>query len=586
MSIRCLIVTCLGLYGLAAPIAMAEEAALDELGSSAQLEQFESRLKEAARRVAPAVIMLRFRENPTVSGGSGVVIDESGLVLTSGHHGHKVLDELDVVFADGKVVPAKLVSIFSGVRGDWSFVKIQTPGKYPAARMRDGPVPRPNDWCFHLGYPGLASRWSPFPLLRLGRILAVGHSNVYANCLIVSGDSGGPLFDLEGQVLGVAQGGGITADSHSGWTRIPESMDGRMILTPPDDRGESVKLGLRGRNRTVFIDKNREISTRGFDRVVEAARQATVEVWVDDRRAALGVVVDSDGTILTKRAEILTHGGVLVGKLSCRTQSGERHAARVVAQSHASDVALLRIDRKDLPVIPWSEAGVPERGALVAAVVTTGEALAAGTISAERAFDVPPTPGYVGVSVKDAQGGVRVTSDDEANQVISLARGQNRIRKDDLITHVDGRPILDAERFLKATLGDQFIGGDLMQLTIVRDGRSRNIIFHLNPGVTLPSPYVTLNDPEGQITSKDPDKPFPDDYMPYRISPRRDGFPAVIGHDAVLASEDCGGPLVDIHGRVVGVNIARCRLCQTFALPHTVAKQLVVELLASAKEKP
>src|SRR5207253_1169195 len=51
------------------------------------------------------------------------------------------------------------------------------------------------------------------------------------------------------------------------------------------------------------------------------------------------------------------------------------------------------------------------------------------------------------------------------------------------------------------------------------------------------------------------------------LSDRRNGFPTILHHDAVLRPSDCGGPLVGLDGKVVGINIARAGRTESYAAP-------------------
>jgi serine protease Do len=62
------------------------------------------------------------------------------------------------------------------------------------------------------------------------------------------------------------------------------------------------------------------------------------------------------------------------------------------------------------------------------------------------------------------------------------------------------------------------------------------------------------------------------------LSRRRAGFPLVLQHDTVLNPKECGGPLLNIDGEVVGVNIARAGRVETYALPASVVKPLLDDL--------
>ena len=67
------------------------------------------------------------------------------------------------------------------------------------------------------------------------------------------------------------------------------------------------------------------------------------------------------------------------------------------------------------------------------------------------------------------------------------------------------------------------------------------------------------------------------------FSDRRWGFAAVIPHDLAIAPTDCGGPLVDIDGRCLGVNIARALRVTSYALPPSVVQETIKKIRARAK---
>ena len=64
------------------------------------------------------------------------------------------------------------------------------------------------------------------------------------------------------------------------------------------------------------------------------------------------------------------------------------------------------------------------------------------------------------------------------------------------------------------------------------------------------------------------------------ISNRHNDFPAVLQHDSVLRPADCGGPLVDLSGKVVGVNIARGGRTETYCVPSEALLGLMYDLMS------
>ncbi len=145
-----------------------------------------------------------------VSGiGSGVIVSKDGLVLTAGHVAEAVdakpfineHGEFDITLADGKEVKAKALG--RNMDRDAALLQITTPGEYPVAEMADAKTIHQGDWCVAMGHPGgyLVDRSAP---VRTGRLWQKDEEKCYrTDCTVSGGDSGGPLFDLSGKVIGI-----------------------------------------------------------------------------------------------------------------------------------------------------------------------------------------------------------------------------------------------------------------------------------------------------------------------------------------------------------------------------------------------
>jgi len=74
---------------------------------------------------------------------------------------------------------------------------------------------KPGQWCIATGHPNGFQKGRP-PVVRLGRILNNGKTAISTDCTLVGGDSGGPLFDMEGKVIGIHSriGGTINSNIH------------------------------------------------------------------------------------------------------------------------------------------------------------------------------------------------------------------------------------------------------------------------------------------------------------------------------------------------------------------------------------
>ena len=69
------------------------------------------------------------------------------------------------------------------------------------------------------------------------------------------------------------------------------------------------------------------------------------------------------------------------------------------------------------------------------------------------------------------------------------------------------------------------------------------------------------------------------------MSSRRGSFPEALQHDTVLQPEDCGGPLVNLDGEVVGVNISRAGRIESYALTPAVVLP-VLEAMKAGQHPP
>ena len=58
----------------------------------------------------------------------------------------------------------------------------------------------------------------------------------------------------------------------------------------------------------------------------------------------------------------------------------------------------------------------------------------------------------------------------------------------------------------------------------------------------------------------------------------RSGFASAIQHDTVLTPEQCGGPLLDLSGKAIGINIARASRTKSYALPTDLVRAAIDEM--------
>ena len=82
----------------------------------------------------------------------------------------------------------------------WS--KITDRGPWPCAEMGSSGDLKPGQWCLTLGYPVTFEHGKP-PVVRIGRVLRNRKTEIITDGTIMGGDSGAPLFNLDGKVIGI-----------------------------------------------------------------------------------------------------------------------------------------------------------------------------------------------------------------------------------------------------------------------------------------------------------------------------------------------------------------------------------------------
>lgn len=170
-----------------------------------EAQQLERTVKELAQRLKECTV--------SVGGGSGVIVSEDGLILTCAHVGGTAGRTVNVRLSDGRRVAAETLG--NHHQTDAGMMKIKTDGPWPFAPIADRGDIRPGLWCIAMGYPVsfAAGREAP---VRLGRVLRTTDSSITTDAVIMGGDSGGPLFDLQGRVIGINSrvGNSLTGNVH------------------------------------------------------------------------------------------------------------------------------------------------------------------------------------------------------------------------------------------------------------------------------------------------------------------------------------------------------------------------------------
>lgn len=182
------------------------------------------------------------------SQGSGVIVSESGLVLTAGHVVSIPGRKVTLVLSDGRKIAGRTLGVNSA--SDCGMVQITDRGPFPASKISDLQTLRIGDWCVGTGHPGGYQVGRP-PVVRLGRIVANHSTLIQSDCPLLGGDSGGPLFDLNGNVIGIHSriGARTSLNLHVSAALFIRDWD-RLMKSPDLEHLSATSQGMLGVNGT------------------------------------------------------------------------------------------------------------------------------------------------------------------------------------------------------------------------------------------------------------------------------------------------------------------------------------------------
>lgn len=182
--------------------------------------------------------------------GSGVIISKDGYVLTAAHVAGQPNKDVLFLFPDGRTLRGKTLGLDRSM--DAGLMKITEGTDFPFIEMGASEGLKVGQWCLATGHPG-GYQPDRKPVLRLGRIVFLDNIAVTTDCTLVGGDSGGPLFDMDGKVIGINSriSGPITANMHVPVDTFRTNWD-RLVKAEAWGHypGQEPYIGIRGEPNT------------------------------------------------------------------------------------------------------------------------------------------------------------------------------------------------------------------------------------------------------------------------------------------------------------------------------------------------
>ena len=518
-----------------------------------ELRALQEHVQQLVERALPATVSLS--DASGVSSGVLVRRDDRTYVLCAAHVTRSAGRSIAIRMTDG----TELQGVTSGAdhRSDVGLVQVDTEVEYPAVEIGASTDLKRGQWVLMLGHPSGRKPGRTAPV-RLGRVLHVPKSGyLITDCTMQAGDSGGPLLDMNGRVVGInsRNSPNLAVNLHAPidalvkhWAELHEGK-----VTQPSRLAAwttTVAIGLgHGRSRSLAQgDAMREVWTSVAARV----NPSVVRVLVGDEERALGTAVAPD-LVVTKYSGIADEDDK--AKRTCR-QGENTWPYSIVGIDRPADLALLRIVGGRLEPIAWHEE-TPSAVSLLASPDGDAEPIGIGVLSAAPYRHTPPHS-LLGARFANSDEGP-AELDDAIALDAAYAAG---LQAGDVVMRFGQERVDNAQQLLE--LISQRRPGEKVRVAVNRDGAE--ITFDVTLG-TNREPFLTKQE-----------------HVWGPLSDVRSGFDTILQHDTVLKPEHCGGPLIDLDGRAIGLNIARAGRVETLALPASEVQRLVASLLTASQQ--
>ena len=586
--------------------------------------------------VTPAVVSISLRGRPQLGGFSGVIVSKDGHVLSAGH-AVRPGGKYDVLLPDGRSFNA----VGKGSNGVADCAMLQITSDFeglPYAQMGESKSLVQNQPCLSISYPG-GQRASLAPVVRFGHLVkdGGGPKMLQSTALMEPGDSGGPLFDLDGRVIGIHSR--ITAGMEQNfevpidtfkqfWNEL--NREKRFTHSGPSTpvlgfRGTSSETGVTvGRVQSDSLAEKHGIKA---DDVIESVYGIETSSMVALRKAMVTARDD-------KAKEIVV-------KLQREEEQIELKIPFEVVDDSAPEVKLPEYEDKEFPKPTGMEqlANLPEefseleselddacvdisstrtedgkelsivgtrikgtrfiisKNSVVGDKPTVGET-ELEVVSRDKENDLvllkTPDKNAAGVDINfqdDATpktGSFLITPDSDGTGLVSVVSSKSFASKKNKRSGFLGvRPadykdkggavlemVTNGGAAKRAGLKVGDIVTKLNETEITDQAEMRDFLKKVNPGATVIA-TITRDDEEMEKTIELGE--FTSGHSADRVakSARRDGFTKVILHDADLKPADCGSPVFDLKGNFIGLNIARNSRVRSYMIPRTIVKKLV-----------
>ncbi len=300
---------------------------------------------DLAEKLTPSVVNISsFSQNETENGegntplseslGSGFIIDGNGYIITNNHVVDKA-ESISITLSDNTKTEARVIG--KDPKTDLALIKIETKRPLNAVKFGDSDKIRVGDWVLAIGNPfGLGSSVTAGIVSAKSRDIESGpyDSFIQTDASINQGNSGGPMFNLQGEVIGISsaifsttgasQGVGFAIPANlagwvisqlkehgevkRGWIGIkiqpntPEIADSLgisanqgVVVSGVTEQGPAQKAGLQAGDIVLSFNRQPIDNTKNLSRLIAETKIGTpapIEIWRSGQKQTLTVPIE------------------------------------------------------------------------------------------------------------------------------------------------------------------------------------------------------------------------------------------------------------------------------------------------------
>ncbi|MBI9057216.1 MAG: trypsin-like peptidase domain-containing protein [Labilibaculum sp.] len=473
------------------------------------------------------------------AGCSGVIVSEDGYILTASHvieMFENTKGKITVKLKDG--IERDVERFGRNMAGDFALLKLKDEGKWPFAKIGSSSELNSNELCLMLGHSTGYQEGRP-AVLRTGFVRGFTKTGfLRTSCTMMPGDLGGPLFNLDGELIGI--------NSYC-WEKEFEN-----YFSPSDRILKNWDALLDG---GVHEPKHPNY----YSKEIVKANLADSPYVLSKSYDNLSLAIEGNGSTKSNKvypiyllndddqliihATQITNDGVLVSKSSlikekavrCKLKDGTFVRLEVIGRSDENDLVYLH-----------SKEIANENQLLIKNKIEIGDFI--GLLNVNNEIDLS---GVIGVGTRNIpvltagmfgmeMEGLKVTKVyDNSNSFLG------GIKDGDEIISINSKVFKNKDEydvFMKNTCPNQIV-----DLQIKRGDKEVETEVKLGPF---------------------PPKQHPADFV--ELSGKKEGFANAFTFDISIKPVDCGAPLLNLDGEVVGVSIARSTRTCSYAIPIDV----------------